>query len=408
MSFDVTLLPSLLVAIFILFTGYFLSAKIRFLHNYNIPVPVIGGIVFALCIAVLHSQFQTDITFDLSLKNPMMQAFFATVGLSADFKRLRKGGTNLLLFLLVVTGFLLVQNAVGALMAYSVDLHPAIGLLSGSVALSGGHGTGIAYAERFRSLQNIQGAMEIALASATFGLIIGGLIGGPVSQRLIKRYRLQPLELNAAPADLSAETNTEAEAVPAPEPITLRSFLELLFLVILCLSCGNLLYTWFEGSTFTLPSFIWALFTGVLICNLGDLTGLYRVQLPTLDLLSKLTLSLALAMAFMSLQLWQLLDLAGPLLLILAAQTVAMVLYALYVTYPVMGRNYDAAVMAGGHCGFGMGATPTAVANIEAVTSRYGPSPQAFLVIPIVGAFFIDLTNALVIQGFLALPMYQF
>lgn len=400
MNFQVNLLPSLLVAIFILFTGFFLSAKIRFLHNYNIPVPVIGGIVFAICIAVLHSQFQTDISFDLSLRNPMMLAFFATVGLSADFKRLRKGGSNLIIFLLVVTGFLLVQNAVGALMAYSVDLHPTIGLLSGSVTLSGGHGTGAAYAERFGSLQNVQGAMEIALASATFGLIIGGLIGGPVSQRLIKRYQLQPLELDVS--------NVETENFAEPESITLRSFLGLLFIIIICLISGNLMTTWLEGSAITLPSFIWALFAGVLIRNLCEVTGIYRIQIPTLDFLSKLSLSLALAMAFMSLQLWQLLDLAGPLLLILAAQTIAMILYAVYVTYPVMGRNYDAAVMAGGHCGFGMGATPTAVANIEAVTMRYGPSPQAFLVIPIVGAFFIDLTNALVIQGFLALPMHQF
>lgn len=400
MMFEVELLPSLLVAISILFIGFFLSAKVPFLHNYNIPVPVIGGIVFAFGIAILHSQFQTDITFDLSLRNPMMLAFFATVGLSADFRRLRKGGSNLLIFLLVVTGFLFVQNAVGALMAYSVDLHPAIGLLSGSVTLSGGHGTGAAYAERFSSFQNIQGAMEIALASATFGLIIGGLIGGPVSQRLIKRYQLQPLELNT--------TIVETEDAPPPETVTLRSFLGLLFVIVVCLVSGNLMATWLEGATITLPSFIWALFAGVIIRNLCEVTGIYHVQLPTLDLLSKLTLSLALAMAFMSLQLWQLLDLAGPLLLILAAQTIAMVLYAVYVTYPVMGRNYDAAVMAGGHCGFGMGATPTAVANIEAVTLRYGPSPQAFLVIPIVGAFFIDLTNALVIQGFLALPIHQF
>jgi len=400
MILEANLLPSLLVAIFILFVGFFLSAKIPFLHNYNIPVPVIGGIVFALCLAVLHNVFQMDIAFDLSLKSTMMLAFFATVGLSADFKRLRKGGINLLIFLLVVTGFLLVQNLVGALVAYSADLHPAIGLLSGSVTLSGGHGTGAAHAERFSSIQNIQGAMEIALASATFGLIIGGLIGGPVSQRLINSHQLQPPELKTGHVKTVAASNQEQ--------ITLRTFLELLFIIILCLISGNLMYMWLEGSAITLPSFIWALFAGVLIRNLCEITGFYRVHLPSLDILSTLSLSLFLAMAFMSLQLWQLLDLAGPLLMILTAQTIAMVLYALYVTYPIMGRNYDAAVMAGGHCGFGMGATPTAVANIEAVTLRYGPSPQAFLVIPVVGAFFIDLTNALVIQGFLALPMHQF
>jgi ESS family glutamate:Na+ symporter len=184
--------------------------------------------------------------------------------------------------------------------------------------------------------------------------------------------------------------------------------LETLLLVILCLLGSEYLTTSFSDTTLTLPAFIWALMTGVLLRNLCEITGLYEINEQTLDTLSTLALFLFLAMAFMSLRLWELLDLAGPLLVILGAQTIAMILYALFVTFRLMGSNYDAAIMAGGHCGFAMGATPTAVANMEAITSRYGPSPKAFLIIPMVGAFFIDLTNTLVIQGFLALPLFGF
>lgn len=400
MSYRVDLLPTLLVALIILFTGFYAVSRIPLLRNYNIPVPVVGGIAFAVVTAVLHTQFDIQIAFDEGLKTPLMLAFFATVGLTADFRRLRAGGLNLALFLLVVSGFLLVQNTIGTLAAISLDLHPVIGLLGGSITLSGGHGTGAAYAERFGGIQNIQGAMEIAMASATFGLVIGGLIGGPVAQWLIARHRLVSQQEAVA-----AETGLET---PVPSQGQLRGFLETLFLIVVCLACGQFVYGLLSDSSVTLPAFIWALFTGVLIRNFFELTGIYRIHDQTLDILGTVALSLFLAMAFMSLRLWELLDLAGPLLAILAVQTAAMVLYAITVTYRVMGSNYDAAVMVAGHCGFGMGATPTAVANMEALTLRYGPSPQAFLVIPMVGAFFIDIVNATVIQGFLALPFHGF
>ena len=400
MNIEINLLLTLVIAILVLITGALLNRYIPLLRNNNIPIPVIGGIIFALITATLYSGMETNLTFDMRMKNPMMLAFFATIGLSANFRRLLEGGPGLLIFLLVVSGFLVVQNAVGAAAAIGLDLHPLVGMLGSSITLSGGHGTGAAYAEQFSQIQNIQGAMELAMACATFGLVIGGLIGGPVSQRLISRHQLQPGNKFDVPGAIADTVEKE--------PITAWSLLETLFLVILCLAGGEFLTALFADSPVTLPSFIWALLTGVVLRNFCEITGLYKINEQTLDMLSTLSLFLFLAMAFMSLRLWELLDLAGPLLVILGAQTIAMILYALFVTFRIMGSNYDAAIMAGGHCGFAMGATPTAVANMEAITSRYGPSPKAFLIIPMVGAFFIDLTNTIVIQGFLSLPVFGF
>jgi ESS family glutamate:Na+ symporter len=400
MNIEIDLLLTLVIAILILVMGALGNRYVALLRNNNIPVPVVGGILFAFITAALYGGADTQLTFDMRLQGPMMLAFFATIGLTANFKRLREGGPGLLIFLLVVSGFLIVQNAVGAVAAVGLDLHPLVGMLSSSITLSGGHGTGAAYAEQFGQIQNVQGAMELAMACATFGLVIGGLIGGPVSQRLISKHQLQTSQ------DVEhIATNPEAQQT---EAITAWKLLETLFLVVLCLVGSEYLTAWFSDTPITLPAFIWALMTGVVLRNLCEITGLYKINEQTLETLSTMALFLFLAMAFMSLRLWELLDLAGPLLVILGAQTLAMILYALFVTFRLMGGNYDAAIMAGGHCGFAMGATPTAVANMEAITARYGPSPKAFLIIPMVGAFFIDLTNTLVIQGFLALPLFGF
>jgi glutamate:Na+ symporter, ESS family len=398
MPIDLGTLPSLIVAISILFSGYLLVARVRVLAHYNIPVPVAGGILFAALFALLYTQTPLRLSFDTELRAFFMMAFFTTVGLGADLTQLRKGGKNLLLLLIVVVLFLTVQNAVGTGMAYLLDLHPSIGLLAGSITLSGGHGTGAAYAERFGAVQNLHGVMELTLASATFGLVIGGLIGGPVAQFLISRHGLS--------AQQTEDKTDQAESVS--ESLSSRSVLETLLLILIGVVAGEALSRLFADAPITLPSFIWALFIGVLLRNGLGLVRLYRVHGRSLDLLGSLSLWLALAFAFMGLKLWELIGLAGPLLVIMVAQTLAMVLFSVLVTFRVMGSDYDAAVMAGGHCGFGMGATPTAIANMQAVTGRYGASPQAFIVIPLVGAFFIDLANALVIQGYLALPLHGF
>jgi ESS family glutamate:Na+ symporter len=403
MTIEIDVLQTLILAIFVLFIGSFLNSKIAFLRNYNIPEPVVGGIVFAILTSVSHSFFAIDFSFDMALKGPLMLAFFTTVGLTASFKLLIKGGPRVLLFLVLASVFLVIQNAVGVGMAIGFDLHPLVGLLSGSITLSGGHGTGAAYAGRFSEVQNLQGVMELAMACATFGLVIGGILGGPVAQRLITKHNLSS-SLGAHHHHHDVVTYDTRDE----DKITPKVLLETLFIIVVCIVGGGYLSEALGGTGFTLPVFIWSLFIGIVIANLCEFTGAYRLSPDAIDTLGTISLSLFLAMALMSLRLWELVSLAGPMLAILLGQTTVMALFAYLVTFRVMGGNYDAAIMSGGHCGFGMGATPTAVANMEALVSRYGPSPQSFLVVPMVGAFFIDITNAMVIQAYLALPVFGF
>ena len=397
-SLDAT--QTLAAAIAVLFVGAAVQTRVGFLRDNNIPIPVVGGLLFAVLTTILFLGFDLRIGFDMALKEPMMLAFFTTIGLGADFRLLVRGGPRLLLFGAACVLYLILQDGLGLMAAVGMDLHPLVGLLGGSITLSGGHGTGAAYAEKFAEVQNIAGVMELAMACATFGLILGGLIGGPVAGRLIRRHGLD----SAASHEVSAEVGEEKQQ----GPIDSDTFLQTLFTILLCLAGGLFLARALGGAAFTLPGFIWCLMIGVAIRNLEHGLPRLAVHRPTVDMLGSISLSIFLAMALMSLRLWELLSLAGPLLVMMLIQTAGMALFASFVTFRFMGANYDSAIIAGGHCGFGMGATPTAVANMEALTRRFGPSPQAFLVVPLMGAFFIDILNALVIQGYLALPIFGF
>ena len=396
-TIELGLVATTALALGILFVGYLLNRLIPPLREYNMPEPVVGGITFALLSSVAHSQWGISFSFDMTLKTPMMLAFFTTVGLGASLRLLIRGGPKVGLFLLVATGYLFLQNSVGVAVAWLADLHPLQGLISGSVTLSGGHGTGVTYADLFAADYNLQGMMELAMASATFGLVLGGLIGGPVTKRLVERFHLKPTE---TPEQQTTDVTYSLEDV---DRVTPRVMMETLLIITLSMVGGNWIYGQFRAAGVTVPSFICTLFLGMAATNVFDLTKLYKVNKETVDLWGTMALSIFLAEALMSLRLWELLSLAGPMLVLLVAQTAGMALFAYTVTFRLMGRDYDAAIIAGGHCGFGLGATPTAVANMEALVSRYGASPQAFLVVPMVGAFFIDITNALVLQLFIAL-----
>ncbi len=338
----------------------------------------------------------------MALQTPFQLAFFSTIGLSADVRMLAVGGRKLVIFAILVSVFLVVQNAVGLAGALGFDLSPTMGLLAGSTTLSGGHGTGVAYGKLFGEVNNLQGAMEVAMASATFGLVAGGILAGPVAHVLISRYKLR------------GDPDAEDMAIPgeiAPEerrPLSPESFIETVLLIMVCVGVGGLLSALVKIPGITLPAFVWCLFVGIVIRNVFSFTHLYKVDANTLELLGTVSLSLFLAMALMALRLWELVGLAGPMLGILTLQLVAIVLYATFVTFVVMGRNYDAAVLAAGHIGFGLGATSTAIASMQAITSRYGHSPLAFLLVPVTGAFLIDIANALLLQGFLSLPWFGF
>lgn len=402
MEIDVNVALTFVTAILVLLIGRLFIANIKFLRTYSIPEPVIGGLIIAALLTAARSLLDLRITFDMALQSPFQLAFFSTIGLAADARMLLVGGRKLVVFALIVIFFLVIQNAVGVGAALSLDLNPLLGLLAGSATLSGGHGTGVAYGTLFGEVNNLQGAMEVAMASATFGLVVGGILAGPVAHVLISRF------------DLKGEPDLPETAVPGeigPEerrPLSPESFLETILLIMACVAAGGLLSALIKIPGITLPTFVWCLFTGIIIRNVIGFTHIYKVDSTTLELLGTVSLSLFLAMALMGLRLWELVNLAGPMLFILVMQAAAVVLYAVVVTFVVMGRNYDAAVLAAGHIGFGLGATSTAIASMQAITSRYGHSPLAFLLVPITGAFLIDIANALLLQGFLTLPWFGF
>ena len=403
---DFSVIETLVAATLVLLLGRKIIHHTPLLRAYSIPEPVAGGLLVAVLLLALHSLGGIDVRFDTGLQAPLMLAFFATIGLNADLASLRNGGKKLGIFLAVVLGLLLLQNAVGLGMATLMGLDPRVGLLAGSISLSGGHGTGAAWAKVFTERNALPAATEIAIACATFGLILGGLVGGPVARLLIKRVQHGD-HADTLEAPVPSVEPTGFEQPNTMRLITPQAFIETLTLIAVSLAVGGALAARLGGTALELPVFVCVLFTGVVLRNGLALIFGYRVFERSISVLGNVSLSLFLAQALMSLRLWDLASLAGPVLIILVVQAIAMGLYAVFVTFRIMGSNYDAAVLAAGHCGFGLGATPTAIANMQAVTDRSGPSPLAFLIVPMISAFFIDLANAMVIKLYLALPVFS-
>lgn len=396
---------TLIVATLVLLVGRLMVDRIKFLQDFNIPEPVAGGLLAAVIIYILHVSTGVSFAFDKGLQDSFMLIFFSSIGLSADFSRLKAGGVGLVLFLLVVSAFIVVQNVVGVGLAGALGLDPIIGLVTGSITLTGGHGTAGAWGKVLEEQHHIVGATDLGMASATFGLVLGGLIGGPVARKLVNKMGMKP-SAKAAQAHDTADTAIDDvfEHAHQRRLITANAAVETMALFAACLAFSALMTTpevkSFLPSWFTLPQFVWALLFGVLLRNF--LTSAFKVNMfdRAIDVFGNASLSIFLGIALLNLKLWQLLDLALPMLIILAVQTAIMALYAYFVTYRFMGKDYDAAVLAAGHCGFGLGATPTAVANMQSVTERFGPSHKAFLIVPMVGAFFIDFVNAFILTGF--------
>ncbi|MDO5543552.1 MAG: sodium/glutamate symporter [Acinetobacter sp.] len=408
MEFTFNAFYTLIAAVIVLLLGRFLVNKIDFLKRYNIPEPVAGGLVAAIISLLVYQFWGYSITTSSALQTSFMLIFFASIGLSANFSKLRQGGIGLIIFLIAVSVFIVVQNFVGISLATLLGIDPLIGLIAGSITLTGGHGTAGAWGEILETQHGIQGALALGMASATFGLIIGGLIGGPLAKTLINRHQLAVprTDEQIEKRDNTPVDQDSAEFVPFEYPhqvrlITADNAITTLGLFAACLAFAEFMTGVAKGTMFELPTFVWALAGGVILRNV--LESIFKVNIfdRAIDVFGNASLSLYLAMALLSLKLWQLADLAGPLMVILGAQTLTMALYAAFVTFRIMGKNYDAAVLAAGHCGFGMGATPTAVANMQAITNMYGPSYKAFLIVPLCGAFFVDLINVAVIQSIL-------
>ncbi len=391
---------TLIAATIVLLLGKLMVNKIKFLRDFNIPEPVAGGLVAAICLFSLHAATGIGFQFQKPLQDAFMLIFFTSIGLSADFSRLKAGGIPLVVFTAIVGAFIFVQNIIGVGLASVFGLHPMTGLITGSITLTGGHGTAAGWAPDLIKY-GVPAAAELGMASATFGLVAGGIIGGPVARRLINKMGRKPLDSTVSADDQAHDsTDNMFERAGQTRLITATSAIETLAMFAACLSFAEVMDGLDKQYLFDLPKFVWALFGGVVLRNVLVSAFKFNMFDRAIDVFGNASLSLFLAMALLNLQLWQLTDLAGKVTIILLIQTVVMILYATYVTYVFMGRDYDATVLAAGHCGFGLGATPTAVANMQSITERFGPSHKAFLIVPLVGAFFVDIINALILAGF--------
>ncbi len=388
------------LGIIVLFVGKRVNDAVGFLREFSIPEPVTGGLIFSVLFGLVYAMSGVAVEFDLEARDILLVYFFVTIGINASFKDLLAGGKPLVILLAITIAYMIVQNLTAISMAAVFDAPAAGGLLAGSVSLIGGHGTAIAWAPRIREDYGIESAMEFGIASATFGLILASLMGGPIAKFLIKRHKLAPDHVEAQ--DVVVSEKQEKQGIGALD------FLDAILAIHISGIFGILLNEAVAALGLQLPLFVTCLFAGILITNLMPakfprISGRsWPSRTPAMALIAEMSLGTFLAMSLMSMQLWTLIDLAGPLLTILTAQFLVAVAVNIFVVFPVMGRNYDAAVVCAGFGGISLGSTPTAMANMSAVTKRYGASHLAFIVVPLVCAFFIDLANAILIPFFLA------
>jgi ESS family glutamate:Na+ symporter len=389
------------LAILVYFLGVRLNKKIEFLRHYNIPEPVSGGLLVAFLALVVYLVRGTEISFSLASRDYLLFCFFTAIGLNAKFSDLAKGGRPLLILLGLTVGYMLLQNIVGTGLAVAMGFPTGFGLLGGTVSLVGGHGTAIAWGPRLAGDYGVVGAVEIGAATATLGLIAASLLGGPVGNYLIERRGAKP-DPNRPHEDpmIGIESDHEADT-----NVTHTGLMRSILVLNIAIGLGSILQEVLKvGIGLDLPVFVTCLFCGIVLSNTVPLIFpniTWPARSRSLAVISDLALGIFLTMSLMSLQLWTIAGLAGPMMLILATQIVVAALYIILILFPLMGRNYNAAVLGSGFAGFALGATPTAIANMTAVTKRYGPSTQAFLILPLVSAFFVDLANAVIILLFL-------
>jgi len=378
--------------IIVYFVGVHLNRKYQVLRAYNIPEPVSGGLIAAMVIFVVYVFLNVEVTFELETRDQLLVYFFTAIGLNARFSDLISGGKPLAILLVLTLTYIVIQNLVGISGASLMGLPVEIGILAGSTSLIGGHGTAIAWAPDFIA-QGIPNALEIGVASATLGLVIASLIGGPIARYLIKRYKLKSGDEDSVVGITYAREATET--------LSHLNFMAVILVLHISIIIGWIINDALAEMGIKLPLFVACLLTAILLSN--TIPYLFpRMRWPArtraLAVVSDFSLGLFLAMSLMSMQLWTISGLAGPLLLILLLQTIAAVFFILFVLFPAMGRNYQAAVLSAGFGGFALGATPTAIANMTAVTKANGPAPLAFIILPLVAAFFVDVTNAFVIR----------
>ena len=379
------------MAVAVLFLGAFLKKRIKFLETFCIPSPVVGGLIFAIVSCILYATGILEISFDETLKNVCMVIFFTSVGFQANLKVLKSGGLSLVVFLVCVIVLIISQNLVSVGLAKLVGVCPLIGLSTGSIPMVGGHGTAGAFGPVLEDL-GISGASTLCTAAATFGLVAGSLMGGPIGRRLILKHDLLKTAVMEDDATLVEDEKKHKRSVSMYAPATYQ--------IAIAMGLGTIVSWALSKTGMTFPIYIGAMIVAAAMRNISEHTNLFTVNMGEINDIGGICLSLFLGIAMITLKLWQLASLALPLLILLAGQVALMFVFTYFVLFNVMGRNYDAAVLAAGTCGFGMGATPNAMANMQALTEKYVPSVKAYLLVPIIGSMFADFLNSLTITFF--------
>lgn len=381
-----------------LLVGYGLRNAVPVFGRYNIPAPVIGGLLVALALLIWRNFGDLPVKFDTTLQSPLMIAFFTTIGFGASLSLLRSGGPQVLLFLVLATIFAIGQNLLGIAVASMFGLNPLFGVLAGSVTLTGGPATGLAFAPLFEEA-GVPAAASVAVAAAMAGIVLGGIVGGPIGTVLIDRFKLRSTASRAptAAAVVTTEVTVEEPAASAEDSAETFAVLKNVVLILVAMWAGSWVSLGFAKLGVTLPAYIGAMLVAAVIRNIDDATGWLGLSMRIIDVIGAVALSLFLVLALMTLRLWELAALALPLIVTIVLQVVLVALAARWLVFKFMGRDYEAAVMSGGFIGFMLGTTANAMAVMSTLTERHGPAPRAFLVAPMVGAFFIDFTNAIII-----------
>ena len=392
MEIQIDMYQTLALSVVVLMLGQFLKQKINFLEKFCIPSPVVGGLIFSVLTCILYSTGVVEFTFDDTLREVCMVFFFTSVGFQANLKVLKSGGKALAIFLGLVIALIFMQNLLAVGVSQLIGLDSLVGLCTGSIPMVGGHGTAGAFGPVLEDF-NVQGATTICTAAATFGLVAGSLIGGPIGKRLIeKKHLLDTIVTEDDSLLIEEEKKHERHS---------NMYAAAVFQLILAVGLGTIISELLTKTGLTFPIYIGAMIVAAIIRNVGEYSGKFDIYMGEINNLGGICLSLFLGIAMITLKLWQLAELALPLMILLGAQLLLIFLYTYFVVFRVMGKDYDAAVLAAGTCGFGMGATPNAMANMQVLCDRYAPSVKAYLLVPLVGSLFADFINSLVITLFI-------
>lgn len=394
MELNLDIFQTMALVTIVFYLGTYLRKKAKFLSKYCIPAPVVGGLLFAIVMLVLKLTNIASVTLDTTLQNLFMTTFFASVGFTASFKILKNGGIKVAMFLGIAILLVISQDVVGASLAKIFDLNPLLGLCTGSISMIGGHGTAGSFGPLLEEM-GVSGATTVSFASATFGLVMGSFIGGFVAKSLIENYKLKTPKQSEDHSIPLSDFHEDNQAILCHHKLMKGSAY-----LFLAMGVGSIISNFIQDTGLKFPSYIGAMIAAAIIRNVCDIRK-QEIEEKEIEVIGNISLGYFLCIALMGLRLWELFDLAFPLVVMLIAQSLLMSIFAYFITFKVMGRDYDASVFASASCGFGMGATPNAVANMDALSTKFGFAPTPYFVVPIVGALFVDFVNSAVITLFI-------